>query len=200
MFFCSLSLRPPSPLSPPLLLLLCKVVKVLVIDIIGLGWIGSGGVGSCFCRPPPAPYLSRMQLTLYATRPPPHGASRLVQAMCAWSVKTRHAPSRHFRGAGVYMVIRLRPCMRSSTPSLSSTPPPLPPPSPLLPSHLPASIVVAGGGVVAVAVVAAAAVCLKKYNEARCAPQRSVASVGVEARVLFFCFRCISCLFLTFFC
>ena len=28
-----------------------------------------------------------MQLTLHATRPTPHGASRLVQATCAWSVK-----------------------------------------------------------------------------------------------------------------
>ena len=36
--------------------------------------------------------LSRMQLTLHATRPTPHGASRLVQAMSAWSVKTRRAP------------------------------------------------------------------------------------------------------------
>ena len=31
--------------------------------------------------------LSRMQLTLHATRPTPHGASRLVLAMSAWSVK-----------------------------------------------------------------------------------------------------------------
>ena len=43
-----------------------------------------------------------MQLTLHATRPKPHGTSRLVQAMSAWSVKTRRAPSRHCRGARVY--------------------------------------------------------------------------------------------------
>ena len=36
--------------------------------------------------------IDRMQLTLHATRPTPHGASRLVQAMSAWSVKTRRAP------------------------------------------------------------------------------------------------------------
>ena len=45
--------------------------------------------------------LSRMQLTLHATRPTPHGASRLVQqAMPAWSAKTRRA--RHCRDATVY--------------------------------------------------------------------------------------------------
>ena len=33
---------------------------------------------------------------------PIHGASRLVQAMPSWSVKTRHAPSRHRRDARVY--------------------------------------------------------------------------------------------------
>ena len=43
-----------------------------------------------------------MRLTLHATRSTPHGASRLVRAMSAWSVKTRHAPSRHCRGARVY--------------------------------------------------------------------------------------------------
>ena len=32
----------------------------------------------------------------------PHGASRLVQAMSAWLVKTRRAPSRHSRHARVY--------------------------------------------------------------------------------------------------
>ena len=34
--------------------------------------------------------------------PTTHGASRLVQAMPSWSVKTRHAPSRHCRNARVY--------------------------------------------------------------------------------------------------
>ena len=45
--------------------------------------------------------LSKMQLTLHATRPMPHGASRLVLAMSAWSVKTQHAPCRHCRDARV---------------------------------------------------------------------------------------------------
>ena len=43
-----------------------------------------------------------MQLTLHVTRRTPHGASRLVRAMSAWSVKTRHAPSGHCRDARVY--------------------------------------------------------------------------------------------------
>ena len=46
--------------------------------------------------------LSRMQLTFHATRPTPHGASRLVQATSAWSAKTRRSPSRHYRDARVY--------------------------------------------------------------------------------------------------
>ena len=43
-----------------------------------------------------------MQLTHHATRRTPHGASRLVQAMSAWAVKTRRAPSRHCGDARVY--------------------------------------------------------------------------------------------------
>ena len=43
-----------------------------------------------------------MQLTLHATRRTPRGASRLVQAMSAWLVKTRRTPSRHSRDARVY--------------------------------------------------------------------------------------------------
>ena len=46
--------------------------------------------------------LERMRFTLHATRRAPYGASRLVQAMSAWSVKTRRAPSRHSRDATVY--------------------------------------------------------------------------------------------------
>ena len=46
--------------------------------------------------------LGRMQFTLHATRRTPHGASRLVQAMSAWLVKTRRGPSRHNRHARVY--------------------------------------------------------------------------------------------------
>ena len=43
-----------------------------------------------------------MQLTLHATRQTPHGASRFLLAMSACSVKTRCAPSRHYRDARVY--------------------------------------------------------------------------------------------------
>ena len=39
--------------------------------------------------------LSRMLLALHATRRTPHCASRLVQAMPAWSVKARRAMPRH---------------------------------------------------------------------------------------------------------
>ena len=46
--------------------------------------------------------LEKTQFTLHATRRTPHGASRLVQAMSAWLVKTRRAPSRHSRDARVY--------------------------------------------------------------------------------------------------
>ena len=46
--------------------------------------------------------LRRIQLTLRATRRAPHGASRVVQAMSAWSVKLRRAPSCHCRDARVY--------------------------------------------------------------------------------------------------
>ena len=46
--------------------------------------------------------VGRMQFTLHATRRTPHGPSRLVQAMSAWLMKTRRAPSRHSRDARVY--------------------------------------------------------------------------------------------------
>ena len=46
--------------------------------------------------------LGRMQFTLNATRRAPHGASRVVQAMSAWLMKTRRAPSRHSTDARVY--------------------------------------------------------------------------------------------------
>ena len=45
---------------------------------------------------------SRIQITLHATRPTPHGASLLLQAMSAWSVKARRAPSRHCRDRRVH--------------------------------------------------------------------------------------------------
>ena len=41
--------------------------------------------------------LGRTQFTLHSTRRTPHGASRLVQAMSVWLVKTRRAPSRPSR-------------------------------------------------------------------------------------------------------
>ena len=44
--------------------------------------------------------LSRMQITLHATRQPPHGASRLMQALSAWSV--RRTLSRQYSDASVY--------------------------------------------------------------------------------------------------
>ena len=61
-----------------------------------------------------------MQYTLHATRRTPYGALRLVQAMPAWLVKTRRAPSRHSRDARVY---------GHSTTAMHklSTPPPFPP-------------------------------------------------------------------------
>ena len=46
--------------------------------------------------------LSKMQPTLHATGPTPHGASHLVQAMPSWSAKTRRALSRHCRDGRVY--------------------------------------------------------------------------------------------------
>ena len=46
--------------------------------------------------------LGRVQFTLHATRRTPHGASRLVQTKCAWSVNTRRASSRPSRDARVY--------------------------------------------------------------------------------------------------
>ena len=58
-----------------------------------------------------------MQLTLHATCRTPHGASRLVLTMSAWSVKTPRAPFRHCRDVRVYGH-RLRPCMTICTPPL----------------------------------------------------------------------------------
>ena len=46
--------------------------------------------------------LGRMQFTFHATRRTPHGASRLVQAISAWLMKTRRTPSRQSRDARVY--------------------------------------------------------------------------------------------------
>ena len=46
--------------------------------------------------------MRRMQFALHATRQPPRGASRLVQAMSAWSVKIRHVPPWHCKDAKIY--------------------------------------------------------------------------------------------------
>ena len=65
------------------------------------------------CKKAPASQavLCSMQLTLHAPRRTPQGASRLVQAMSAWSVKTRRAPSQHCRDARVFVRGRvLAPC------------------------------------------------------------------------------------------
>ena len=64
--------------------------------------------------------LSRMPLTLHATRQTPHGASRLVLATSAWSVKTRRAPSRHCRDARVYGHTTTACINMSTTPSAST--------------------------------------------------------------------------------
>ena len=48
-------------------------------------------------------FLVGLSLTLHATRRTPHGASRVVQALSAWSVTTRHTPFRYCRDARVYV-------------------------------------------------------------------------------------------------
>ena len=73
------------------------------------------------------PYSSpphRIQLTLRATHRARHGALGLEQANFAWSFKPRmlRPGTEGIRGS---MVIRLRPCMISSTSIISSTPPSL---------------------------------------------------------------------------
>ena len=67
-----------------------------------------------------------MQLTLHATRRTLHGASRLVLAVYAWSVKTRHTPSRHCRDARVY---------GHTTTAMHDMSTPLPPCAPLAAMH-----------------------------------------------------------------
>ena len=57
---------------------------------------------SSICKSALKTVLSRMQLTLHATLPTPHGASRLVQARSAWTGKTRRAPSGHCSDEKVY--------------------------------------------------------------------------------------------------
>ena len=64
--------------------------------------------------------LSSVQLTLRATRPTHYGATRLVQVMSAWSVKTRRTPPRHCRDAKIYG--------HTTTAVNGTTTPPPPPP------------------------------------------------------------------------
>ena len=71
-----------------------------------------------------------MQFILHSTRRTPDGASRLVQAMPAWLVKTRRAPSQHSRDARVYG--HTTTVMHK----LSTLPPPPPPSQPPPPHHL----------------------------------------------------------------
>ena len=56
---------------------------------------------SSICKSASQAVLSRMQLILHATRRTPHGASRLVQAICLVG-QARHAPSRHCKDATGY--------------------------------------------------------------------------------------------------
>ena len=72
-------------------------LKVAMLEKKSMKWTLSS-----ICKSASKAVLSRMQVTLHATRPTPHGASRLVQEMFAWSVKTRRAPSRHCSNARVY--------------------------------------------------------------------------------------------------
>ena len=78
-----------------------------------------------------------MQFTLHATRRTPHGASRLVQAMSAWLVKTRRAPSRHSRDPRVYGHTTTAMNKLSTPPHTAHTPLPRRPtqPPPPLPRH-----------------------------------------------------------------
>ena len=87
-------------------------------------------VGTRCRRPSYERLLERMQFTVHATRRTPHGAWRLVQAIPAWLVKTRRAPSRHSRDGRVYGHTTTA-MQKSSTPLA-----PLPPSPPKLLSTL----------------------------------------------------------------
>ena len=70
--------------------------------------------------------LRRMQFTLHGTRRTPHGVSRLVQAMSAWLVKTRRAPSRYSRDVRVYGHTTTAMHKLTTPPPLLPRPVPLP--------------------------------------------------------------------------
>ena len=75
--------------------------------------------------------FERMQFTLHTTCRAPHGASRLVQAMPTWLVKTRRAPSRHSRDARIYghrtMAMHKLSTPPSPSPPLTNSKPCVPP-------------------------------------------------------------------------
>ena len=83
-------------------------------------------------RPTPTPNLHLhlhvvgCSSPFHATRPTTHGASRLVQAMFAWSVKTRRIPSRHCRHARVYGHTTTAMHDNEYPPFITSTPAPVP--------------------------------------------------------------------------
>ena len=72
--------------------------------------------------------LGRIQFTLHATRRTPHIASRLVQAMSAWLVKTRRARFRHSKDARVYghTTTAMHKLSNPPTHTHTQTPPPSP--------------------------------------------------------------------------
>ena len=83
---------------------------------------------------------------------PPHGASRLVQAMSVWSVKTRHAPSRHCRDARVYGHTTTAMHDIEYLSPIEYTPPLLAmalPPSPVVPAQLQAATATAASALAA---------------------------------------------------
>ena len=74
------------------------------------------------CKSAPLAVLSKIQLTLRATRRTPHGAVHLMQqATSASSVKNRRAPSQYCTRDARIMTMRLRSCMILEHPP----PPPL---------------------------------------------------------------------------
>ena len=94
---------PPYCISRPVLFFL----ELLVYSFFQPGYVvyqpPCGSLDAVtLCKPASKAVRSRMQHTLLATRPTPHGTSRLVQAMSAWSVQIRRAPSRHCGDARVY--------------------------------------------------------------------------------------------------
>ena len=94
-----------------------RKAKLIVVNCVGIPSIQRRtDTSRCYPSPTPREVLdflpwdhqrSRKSISSTAPSPTPRGASRLVQAMFVWSVKTRCASSRHCRGARS-MVIPLR--------------------------------------------------------------------------------------------